>query len=161
MTSQREPIKRQQQLEQLRSLSYFLDSAIPIPGTDYRVGLDPLLGLFPGVGDYLGTAFSTYIVLQAARLGASKATLSRMALNIMLDTVIGNVPLLGDLFDATWKANRKNIALLETHLRSPLTRSRVDWWFFVLLLGSLLLFVAAAVALNLWLFGQLLQSFRR
>lgn len=157
MTSQPDRTS-ESKLSRLRSLSNLLDNAIPIPGTSYRIGIDPLLGLLPGAGDYVGAAFSAYIVIQAARLGASKATLSRMVLNIILDTVVGNVPLLGDLFDATWKANRKNTALLETHLNSPQTRSQVDWWFIILLLAVLLLVVTATVALSVGVLRLLLQA---
>ena len=142
----------------LRQLSHILDNAIPVPGTNYRVGVDPLLGLLPGVGDYLGTAFSAYIVVQAAQLGATKATLFRMVLNIAVDTLIGSVPILGDLFDVTWKANSLNLALLETYLNAPQTRQRVDWWFVVLLLVGLLAVVTATVALSLWALTRLLQG---
>lgn len=147
-------------LSRLRQLSHLLDNAILVPGTNYRVGLDPLLGLLPGVGDYLGTAFSAYIVVQAAQLGATKATLFRMVLNIAVDTLVGSVPLLGDLFDVTWKANSLNLALLEAHLHSPQTRKRVDWWFVVLLLIGLLALVTATVALSLWIFSRLFQGLR-
>jgi hypothetical protein len=74
---------KQKMVSHLRSLSYLLDESISIPGTKYRLGIDPLLGLLPGAGDYLGAIFSTYIVFQSARLGASKATLLRMVVNII------------------------------------------------------------------------------
>ena len=114
--------------------------------------------MLPGAGDYVGAALSAYIVVQSARLGVSKATLSRMVLNIILDTIIGNVPLLGDLFDATWKANRKNTALLETHLSSPQARKQVDWWFIILLLTILLLVVTATVALSIGILRLLIEA---
>ncbi|MGK7877195.1 MAG: DUF4112 domain-containing protein [Xenococcaceae cyanobacterium] len=149
---------RETTLNRLRSLSHILDNAIPIPGTSYRIGIDPLLGLFPAAGDYLGTALSAYIVLKAAQIGASKATLSRMVLNIIFDTLVGTVPMLGDLFDAAWKANTKNIALLETHVNSPDKSKKADWWFIFLLLGGLILVVLATTAVSLLILGLLLRA---
>ncbi|MEQ8960732.1 MAG: DUF4112 domain-containing protein, partial [Coleofasciculus sp. C2-GNP5-27] len=88
-------------LRRLRRLSNLLDNAIPIPGTPWRFGLDPVLGLLPGAGDFLGTAFSAYIVLEAARIGIPRSLLGQMVINILLDTVIGSVPVVGDIADAT------------------------------------------------------------
>ena len=135
----------------LRSLSYILDSAIPIPGTKYRIGLDPILGLVPAAGDYLAAAFSAYIVIQAAQMGASNGTLFSMVFNIIIDTLVGTVPMLGDLFDFAWKANTKNIALLETHLDSAGTNKKANWGFVVLLLGVLLLVIIGITTVSLFL----------
>jgi hypothetical protein len=135
-----------------------LDNAIGIPGTRYRIGLDPLLGLLPGAGDFLGTAISAYIVLEAARLGIPRAALVQMVSNIIFDTLMGTVPVLGDLADVTWKANTKNLALLEEHLEvPPQQRQQADWLFLALLLGGLLLVVMAVAAISVmivrWLLG--------
>lgn len=146
-------------LDRLRSLTYVLDNAIAIPGTSYRVGLDPLLGLLPGAGDFLGTAFSAYIVLEAALLGLPRASLVRMVINILFETLVGTVPLLGDFFDATWKANAKNMALLEAHLNSPRHSEKADWWFIVLLLGGLMLLVIGITVLGFIILRTLLQLF--
>lgn len=102
--------------ENLRTLAWVLDDSLPIPGTKYRIGLDALVGLVPGVGDLLGTVLSSYIVLQAAQLGVSKATLVRMVINIAIEGVLGSVPFAGDVFDAAWKANQKNVVLLDREL---------------------------------------------
>jgi uncharacterized protein DUF4112 len=107
------------ELERLRRLSRLLDSAIAIPGTRYRFGLDAIVGVVPGIGDAIGAIFSFYIVFQAARLGASKAVLARMMGNVAVDTIVGEIPLLGDLFDAGFKANNRNLSLLEQHLHRP------------------------------------------
>lgn len=139
-------------LEQLRSLSNILDNAVGIPGTRYRVGLDPVLGLLPGVGDYAGAMMSSYIVIQAARLGASRPTLGRMVSNILLESLVGTVPFVGDLFDAGWKANVKNIALLEEHLALPQSRKKTDWLFLTLLLGGLLLVLILITAISVTIF---------
>lgn len=125
-------------VSQLKSLSYLLDESIKIPFTNYRIGLDPIIGFLPGAGDYLGAILSGYIVLQSARLGVNKATLSRMAINIITETLIGTIPILGDFFDANWKANTKNMELLNAHLEQPKKTKKADILFVVLLLTALL-----------------------
>ena len=107
------------QLARARAVARVLDSAIGIPGTKYRVGLDPLLGLVPGLGDVAGAALSGYIVLTGIKLGVSRTVVLRMLANVGMDTVAGSVPLLGDIFDAGWKANNRNVALIERHVESP------------------------------------------
>ena len=102
-------------LRRLDKLAQILDTAFSIPGTRFRIGLDGLLGLIPGVGDTIGAAFSAYIVLEAARLGAPKGILLRMIGNVAVETVVGIVPILGDIFDIAWKANVRNMALLREH----------------------------------------------
>ena len=96
----------------LRRLAWWLDDAIRIPGTQRRVGFDALIGLIPGVGDTIGALLSTYIIVEAARRGASVWTVARMLGNVGLETVMGAIPLLGDLFDVVFKANQRNIVLL-------------------------------------------------
>lgn len=155
--SPKSEIAKTAKLRRVRRLSYILDNAIPIPGTSYRIGIDPLLGLLPGGGDILGSAFSAYIVLEAALLGLPRETLVRMVLNIVLETLAGTVPVVGDFFDATWKANVKNIALLEAHLDSPRQSQKADWWFIILLLGGLMLFVMAIAALSIVILRLLWQ----
>jgi hypothetical protein len=136
------------EIQQLRTVSRLLDSAFSIPGTRYRFGLDALIGLVPGVGDAVGAIFSGYIILQASRAGASRATINRMIANVAIDTVVGWVPLLGDLFDVGWKANTKNVALLEQYLQHP-AAARASSRRSLLLLGAVLLaLVAGAVALG-------------
>lgn len=142
-------------IKSLRSLSYILDDAIAIPGTPYRIGIDPLLGLLPGGGDYLSAIFSAYIVIQAARMGASRATVSRMVFNIIVDTLVGTVPMLGDLFDFAWKANNKNLELLESTVKSPDKTKKADWLFLVLLLSCLLLVVFLTAGVSLFILTSL------
>src|SRR5215208_680673 len=88
------------EIQRLKALTRLLDTAFHIPGTRFRFGIDALIGLVPGIGDAVGAIFSCFIVFQAARLGASKATLARMMGNVALDTIVGEIPLLGDMFDA-------------------------------------------------------------
>lgn len=106
-------------MRRLDALSHLLDNSIPVPGTKARFGLDAVIGLIPGVGDAAGSVVSAYIVVQAARLGVSIPTLMRMLLNVGVEAVAGAVPVLGDLFDAAWKANARNVALLRRELDLP------------------------------------------
>lgn len=109
-------LRRQGALRQLDGLSYALDNSIRIPGTRRRFGLDPLIGLVPGVGDAAGMMVSAYIVVQAARLGAPAASLVRMLGNVGIEALAGTVPVAGDLFDAWYKANARNVAILRSEL---------------------------------------------
>jgi hypothetical protein len=111
-----EAIARERSLQRLERLAVLLDNAFYIPGTRYRIGLDGLLGLIPGIGDATGTVLSAYLIFEAARIGAPVATLMRMGGNVAIETVVGVVPVLGDLFDVAWKSNIKNMALLQDHV---------------------------------------------
>lgn len=104
-------------LNRIRRISRLMDSAIRIPGIGYRIGLDPILGLIPGGGDLIAAAISAYIVILAARFKLPPKMIGRMALNIGIEAVVGTVPIIGDLFDAAFKANIRNMELLEKHLK--------------------------------------------
>lgn len=142
-------------LARVRSISHILDNAIPIPGTPYRFGIDPILGLIPGGGDMVTAVLSVYILWEAARLGVPKATLTRMFSNLIFDAVAGTIPVAGDFFDATWKANRKNVALLEAHLGSPQPHKKANTAFVVLLIVGFLLVVIAIGALTAFLISSI------
>jgi hypothetical protein len=107
---------REGALRRLDSLSYLLDNSIRVPGTNARFGADAVIGLIPGIGDAAGALMSAYIVVQAARLGAPAASLVRMLLNVGVEALFGAVPILGDLFDAAFKANARNVAILRREL---------------------------------------------
>jgi hypothetical protein len=100
-------------MERVRAVSRLLDEAIEIPVLNYRIGLDPILGILPVGGDAVSAAISLYIVAEGARMGASRDTVLKMLFNIGVDAVIGSIPVLGTLIDAVWKANERNVALLE------------------------------------------------
>jgi len=146
------------ELERLRGLARFLDTAIPLPGTRFRFGFDAIIGLVPFIGDALSALFSVYIISQAARLGTPRSTLTRMIANVGIDTLIGEIPLLGDIFDAGFKSNIKNLALLESHLQQPAaarTQSRLVVGGVIL---GLLLLVVALFVLGVMLAQYILHS---
>ncbi|MEG3877943.1 DUF4112 domain-containing protein [Microcoleus sp. herbarium7] len=144
-------------LRRLRRISHLLDNAIPIPGTKHRIGLDPILGLIPGGGDLVGSIFAGYVVFKSAQMGVPQETLIKMATNIVFDTVAGTVPVAGDLLDVAWKANVKNIELLDAHLGSPEQGKKADWLFVAALLLGLMLIVGGVIFLSVMLFGWLFQ----
>jgi Domain of unknown function (DUF4112) len=133
-------------LERLRRLGYLLDNSIPVPGTNFRFGLDSVIGLVPGIGDLVGGALSVYIILEAARLGVPRPLLARMGYNVAVDTLVGGVPVLGDLFDAGYKANLRNLALVREHVERPVEARRSGRRFAVVLALGIFLLVAAAAA---------------
>lgn len=130
-------------LARLRRFAFWLDAGIAVPGTSLRVGLDPVLGLVPGLGDAAGALLAAWILVEAIRLGASRGTLVRIAANIALDALVGAVPLLGDAFDIVWKANLKNVELLERHAADPAVAGRRDRLFIAVLAGGILLLCGA------------------
>lgn len=98
-------------IKRMRVVARVLDEGIRVPGTSFRIGLDPIVGILPGAGDTATAFVSLYIVAESARMGVSQSTLLRMLANIAVDTVGGSVPLLGVLFDAVWKSNKWNVKL--------------------------------------------------
>ncbi|HEY8851004.1 MAG TPA: DUF4112 domain-containing protein [Gemmatimonadaceae bacterium] len=137
----------------VRALARLLDNAITVPGTSWKIGLDPIIGLIPGVGDMVGAVLSGYIVLEAVRAEVPTFTLARMLVNVGIDTLLGAVPAVGDVFDAAWKSNAMNVALLERHLvavgSAPPKRRNVIG-VMVLALLVLVLIVGAGVALGIF-----------
>lgn len=113
-----------QTVRRLRRLARLMDSSIGLPGTRWRIGLDPLLGLIPGVGDAVGIGASLWIVSEARRLGLRGPVIGRMLGNVALDGLIGTIPLLGDLFDAGYKANERNMDIIERELRKHAPAAR-------------------------------------
>lgn len=147
----------QDRLEKLRSLAWLLDESIPLPG-GYRIGLDAIVGLVPGLGDAIGALLSAYIINEARRLGAPRSVLMRMTSNVLIEAVIGAVPFAGDLFDAAFKANMRNLSLLQQHQRDPVSsrrRSRLFVFGFSLLL---LFLVTAVVAIPILLIALLIKA---
>jgi hypothetical protein len=113
-----QPQSRAARIARLDALARLLDTALVIPGTSIRFGVDGLIGFVPGIGDTITTLMSLYIVHEAYQLGAPPQLIARMLGNVALDGVVGSVPLVGDAFDLLWRSNRRNMALLQEHLRS-------------------------------------------
>lgn len=138
-------------LKQLERLARLMDAQFRIPGTDIRFGLDGLIGLIPGAGDLATFGVSGYMVLLLAQNGASGYVLARMVLNILIDAVIGAVPLLGDVFDIAFKANMRNLKLLQEHYREGRHRGSA-----VKVIVPVLLLVLAFIIGLIWLVYKLL-----
>jgi hypothetical protein len=150
---------QQQRLQRVRQFARLLDEAILIPGTNKRIGLDPIVGLIPGGGDTLTMLMSAYIVVEAALLGLPATTLLRMVGNIVMDALVGTVPVLGDLFDVISKANMRNLKLLDAHLAEPAFRAKSDKFlviFIVMLLAAIIISFGLVTAL---LFSLILKLF--
>ena len=134
-------------LKRLRQFSRLLDNIITIPGTKVGIGLDPIIGLLPIGGDFLGLILSFYIIIESVQLGVSKATLGRMVINVIIDFLVGTIPILGDLFDFAWKANVYNIILLEKALTSPHENKKADKSFILALVFGLFLLAIVLIAI--------------
>lgn len=132
----------------LERLAWLLDSSIPIPGTRLSIGLEALVGLIPFVGDLVGVIVSSTILVEAARLGASRSVLARMAFNIALEGLVGLIPLAGDVFDAAWKANQRNVRLLGAWLDGPARVERSSTAFLVSIVLGLVAFAFVALSLT-------------
>lgn len=109
---------KENDLLKLDQLADLMDNKFVIPGTDIRIGLDPILGLVPGIGDTLSLLISGYIIHQAHKADAHPVLLARMVWNVFIDWLIGIIPFFGDIFDVGWKANRMNVDLLKAHLKT-------------------------------------------
>lgn len=144
--------------KRLERLAWYLDSVIRIPGTQIRLGLDPVIGLVPVIGDGISALLSCYILKEAAQMGVPRSVLIRMGINIVLDATLGSIPLIGDIFDVTWRANRRNVQLLQDYQRSPRQTRQRSRLFGVIMALLLLLVVVGAVSLVIWLFGLLWQA---
>ena len=144
-------------IQHLEVLAWVLDSSIPVPGTRLRIGLESLIGLVPVIGDVIGVAISSYILVLAARQGVPRVTLLRMGFNVTLEGVVGLIPVAGDLFDFAWKANTKNVALLRAHTENPSRARKTDWLFagvfLISIVAVLVLLGWGGYALGRWVWG--------
>jgi Domain of unknown function (DUF4112) len=148
----REPDART--LAALRRWSVLLDSAFRVPGTTLTFGLDPILGLIPWIGDLTTPLFAAVLLLHAVRLRIPRVVQLRMLVNAAIDLVIGLVPVVGDLFDFGWKANVRNLALLERHAHPGAKATAFDWGFVLVILGGLVLVAATPLFIVGWLLSH-------
>ena len=151
---------QEQRLELLRRVARALDSAVPVPGTSFRFGLDPILGLIPGVGDLVSPLFTLGMLFQARDLRVPRVVQLRMIFNVAIDVLTGFVPLIGDLFDFAWKANNRNMALLERHAYEEHTPSAGDWAFVAMCVALLVVIAAVPFLLLGWAVDLIAGLFR-
>ena len=144
-------------LRRVQVVATLLDEALRVPGTNFRFGIDPIVGIIPGLGDLLGGAASAYIILEAARAGAPASVLLRMTMNVGMDTLVGAVPLVGDLFDFAWKSNTRNVRLLARHVEAPAQTKRASIALVVLLLAILAGVAIGAAFLAVYVIRRLIR----
>ena len=137
----------------VEKLAWLMDRSIPI-GKHWSIGLDGIVGLFPGVGDLAGTFISALIVASATQAGLPRAAIGRMMANVALDTLLGGIPLIGDFFDFAYKANTKNIKIYQDHLQGQKQTVR-NWTFTLVVALGLLALIAVPVAAVIYLFRLL------
>lgn len=141
-------------LEALRRYAVLLDSQFRVPGTNIRFGLDAIIGLIPGIGDISTPVFAALIIMQGVRMRVPVVVQARMVLNAAIDMLLGFVPILGDLADIGFKANLRNLALLERHARPGVPPDRSDYVFVILCVIVLTCVALAPIAVLLWLLSQ-------
>lgn len=152
----------QETVRELRKISEFLDSKYQLP-FGFRIGWDGLLGLIPGIGDLATNLASFYILYKAAILGCPVSVVLRMGLNVLVDNVIDTIPLIGNLFDFVWKANNKNLALLESYIQQPHRTTRASQ---AVVAVTLILIALALIAVGVltfylarWMWGVFQAAF--
>lgn len=158
MTDDDLPRRPPRQLDRARAVARVLDRSFRIPGTSLRFGLDPLLGLLPVAGDAVGALASGYILYVAWLNGAPGSMIARMVLNVLVDTLVGAVPVVGDLFDAGWQANVRNMALLERWLESEGSGRHHSVAILIAVVVGLLVMLAAVIAVIWVVIETLLQG---
>jgi len=159
-TSALAPAELAARTARLERLARLMDRAVSVPGTRIGFGMDPIIGLIPGVGDAVASAVAVWIVLEAARLGVPQATLLRMLSNVAVDTFGGTVPIAGDLWDVAWRANMKNVALVRAHVESPVAARRASKLVVAGVVTGVVLLGAAAIAVSVWLGSWLVRALR-
>lgn len=147
---------KRQALEPLfKWLAYIMDEVVRIPGTQFRFGLDPLLGLIPGIGDTSSALVSAFALIQAVRLGVPKVLIMRMALNVLLNELIGVVPGIGDAFSFWFKSNARNYEIIKHYRLGTSAPKRSDWLFVIGILLLLFVIVCAGIAISFLLLGAI------
>ena len=144
--------------ENLDILSHILDDFIKVPGTSIRFGLDGIMGVVPGIGDILGGVASCIIILAAWIRGVPYVTVTRMVANVVIEVVVGSIPILGDAFDIAWRANRRNYALLTGSLYEPRKYTIQSWIFLIVLSVALIALMLLPMLLLAWMANGLMHA---
>jgi hypothetical protein len=142
-------------------LALIMDEFLRVPGTQFRFGLDPLIGLVPGIGDTGSALVSAFALIQAVRVGVPKILLARMSLNILINEIVGIVPIVGDAFSFWFKSNARNYQIIKEHLGAPRVSRRGDWIFVIAVLVLLAAIVGCGLLVSLlffWEIARLLSS---
>ena len=135
----------EEKLLRLKRLSHNLDEAITIPGTERKIGIDPIIGLIPGGGDLIGGVLSIYIMHAGIRMGMPRSVIIRMFGNIALEFIIGCIPIIGDLFDAMWKSNQRNVKLIEDSIISEEKNTLFGYFLIGVLIKTLVTAILLAI----------------
>lgn len=141
--------------QELRGLAWLLDSTFRIPGTRFRFGLDPIIGLVPGAGDVASGAISLYVLLRALQFRLPPIVIARMVVNTLLDLTIGVIPVIGDVFDFAYRSNARNIALLDAYASERGRSTRREWVFFAILAAIVVALVVLAWLAIGWVVAEL------
>jgi hypothetical protein len=150
--------KRRQGLEPLfKWLALIMDNFLRIPGTKFRFGLDPIIGLIPGIGDTSSALVSAFALIQAARVGVPKILLARMSANILVNEIVGIIPVAGDAFSFWFKSNARNYQIIKDHIAAPRTARRSDWIFVIAVLVLLVGVVCLGIVVSFFVIRQLMK----
>lgn len=151
--------KKRDGLESLfKWLALVMDESLRVPGTGFRFGLDPIIGLIPGLGDTASALISTFSLIYAARCGVPRITIARMSLNILINEIVGIIPGVGDAFSFWFKSNVRNYQLLQKHFGASSRKARKsDWIFVMVVIGLLFLVVATGILVSILLLRAMLH----
>src|SRR5580765_5336657 len=144
-----------------RWLALIMDNLLRLPGTQFRFGLDPLIGLIPGIGDTSSAVISAMALIAAARRGLPRILLARMGLNILINEAVGIIPVLGDAFSFWFKSNQRNYELLKSFTAAPSRATKSNWIFVGLVLFALGAILVVSLAFSFWLLYRLTQLLGR
>ena len=136
-------------------LAKALDTMVRIPGTSLSIGLDPLIGLIPGIGDALANLIGTIILGVAARLRVPRIVLARMSLNLLINGVVGAIPIAGDLFSVWFRSHARNAALLRAAATRPDRETHPDWFYVGGIIGGTVVLMLLAIAFVVWVVAKL------
>jgi hypothetical protein len=156
---ERQAVEETDRLRIARFLADLLDQRFTIPGTSIRIGLDPIIGVIPGIGDLLANLTGSLILMIAAQLGVSKIVIARMGINVAINTLLGAVPIFGDVISIWYRSNVKNVELLERHVgRQSKRADSKDWLFVIALIVGLLLLLGGIAVFGIWVVKQIWQA---
>ncbi len=141
-------------LDELRRWAVLLDSAFRVPGTNIRFGLDAIIGIVPGLGDLVAPVYTVILLGTALKMRVPAVVVARMVLNAGIDMVLGLVPIAGDVGDVFWKADLRNVALLERHARPGVPPTRADYWFVLGCIGLVVAIALVPFLILIWLLSQ-------